>query len=184
MLMSGLENLRAKLSELGLNSNSINSKAVEMTVSVLANNDDIDVSLAFKGLLDEYNEKRNYLNSKLRELEKKEYTLISREKTLSNNQKMLEERGFQLQRMVSEFEDCLSECETSEGRDAIRRAAFFITNTKINTCYDNTAYINGLANLLIGVTSDMPNDIKETVDNAKNALSDMNKNIIFNQKEI
>ena len=45
-----------------------------------------------------------------------------------------------------------------------------MANTKINNSYDNTAYIKGLANLLIGVSADMPNGIKETIEHAEETV--------------
>ena len=35
--------------------------------------------------------------------------------------------------MIDEFKNCLCECETAEGRDAARKAAFYIANTNVNT---------------------------------------------------
>lgn len=47
-----------------------------------------------------------------------------------------------------EFSQKLFECETAEGRDVIRRAQFYRNNIKINSAYDNTAYIKALGEII------------------------------------
>lgn len=42
----------------------------------------------------------------------------------------------------------LAECETEEGRDAIRAAQTFVNSVEVKTAYDNTAFIIGLAAIL------------------------------------
>ena len=48
------------------------------------------------------------------------------------------------------FEAALNACETPEGRDAMRAAQVFINSVDIDTKYDNTSYIIGLASILSG----------------------------------
>lgn len=52
--MTGIELIRERLAELGLNKSAIHSKSVELTVAVIANGDDVDAAIAFKELLDQY----------------------------------------------------------------------------------------------------------------------------------
>ena len=172
--MSGLDILRNKLAELGLNKSQIESKSVEMTLSVIANND-IDASLAFQELLNEYSQMRNALNRRIKECDEKERRLLAQDDRNSINLHQIAISLNELSQKIREFKNCLSECETAEGRDAARKVAFFMANTKINNSYDNTAYIKGLANLLIGVSADMPNGIKETIEQAEETIKQQEK---------
>ena len=49
---------------------------------------------------------------------------------------------------VDKFNKSLEECETAEGRDTLRTAQMFVNTVDIETCYDRTAYIIGLASIL------------------------------------
>ena len=49
---------------------------------------------------------------------------------------------------IDKFFAALNECETPEGRDALKKAQMFVNSVNIKTVYDNTAYINGLAAIL------------------------------------
>ena len=176
--MSGIELLRERLTELGLNKAATHNKAVELTVAVIANGDDVDATIAFKELLDQYRIssdvlkcKQAALNDKLSELSIYERSLSEKEKEISKSSRILEEQRIQLTQMIDDFKDCLCECETAEGRDAARKAAFFIANTNVNTAYDNTAFINGLAALLSDTQSNLPDNIKKVITDAEKAVS-------------
>ena len=179
--MAGIELLRERLAELGLNKSAIHSKSVELTVAVIANGDDVDAAIAFKELLDQYYVSSNALirertkvNNELKKLSLREERKSNIEKRLSESSRILEEQRIQLSQMIYEFKNCLSECETAEGRDAARKVAFYIANTKVNTPYDNTAFIYGLAALLSDVQSDLPDNIKKTIANSEEAVSSAN----------
>jgi hypothetical protein len=51
---------------------------------------------------------------------------------------------------INKFNKSIRECETPEGRDAIRLAQMYIKSVDVDTKskYDNTAYILGLASIL------------------------------------
>lgn len=49
---------------------------------------------------------------------------------------------------VTAFNHALEECETPEARDALKTAQTFINSVSIDTKYDNTAFIIGLASIL------------------------------------
>ena len=53
-----------------------------------------------------------------------------------------------VKKYIEKFERSLSECETPEGRDAMRKMQIFINNVNVETKYDNTAYIVGLSAIL------------------------------------
>lgn len=49
---------------------------------------------------------------------------------------------------IEKFNKSLDECETKEGRDALRLAQVFVNSVNTNTDQNNTAFINGLACIL------------------------------------
>lgn len=51
---------------------------------------------------------------------------------------------------ITDFMEKLVSCETEEGRDTMRKAQVFINSIDVDTKYDNTAYIIGLASILSG----------------------------------
>lgn len=52
------------------------------------------------------------------------------------------------QKYIDKFMEELKQCETPEGRDAMRIAQTFINACNIDTKYDNTAFIIGLSQIL------------------------------------
>ncbi len=49
---------------------------------------------------------------------------------------------------IDRFQKALTECETPEARDALKTAQMFINSVDVDTKYDNTAFIIGLASIL------------------------------------
>ena len=49
---------------------------------------------------------------------------------------------------IDVFLKAISDCETQEARDALRTAQMFINSVSVDTKYDNTAFIIGLASIL------------------------------------
>ena len=49
---------------------------------------------------------------------------------------------------IKDFNDAMNDAETPEARDALRTAQVFINSVKVDSKYDNTAFINGLAAIL------------------------------------
>lgn len=57
--------------------------------------------------------------------------------------------------------NALEKCETEEGRDALRTAQMFINSVKVDTKYDNTAFIIGLAAILSGKKIEPIDELKK-----------------------
>lgn len=51
---------------------------------------------------------------------------------------------------IANFYKALFDCDTDEGKDIMRTAQVFINSVNVNTKYDNTAFIVGLAAILSG----------------------------------
>ena len=54
----------------------------------------------------------------------------------------------QTKEYIDSFFKAIEECETPEGRDAIKTAQMFVNSVNVNTKYDNTSFIIGLATIL------------------------------------
>ena len=67
----------------------------------------------------------------------------------------------ELEHAISEFSKALSECETKEGRDTIRLAQTFINSVNVDTKYDNTAFIVGLAGILSNTKVDCVSELSK-----------------------
>ena len=72
-----------------------------------------------------------------------EYNEICKDITKARS-KQVEETNQYLDR----FFEALDSCETAEARDALKRAQMFVNTVDVDTKYDNTAFIIGLASIL------------------------------------
>lgn len=80
------------------------------------------------------------------ELRRQEERIRNMDKQAGNKYKqMLEDREY-----ITEFYKALFDCDTDEGKDIMRTAQVFINSVNVNTKYDNTAFIIGLAAILSG----------------------------------
>lgn len=76
-----------------------------------------------------------------------EYAQNSQRKERENLNKIREEiRGY-----INQFYEALNNCETPEGRDAMRKVQMFVNTVDIDTKYDNTAFIAALGAILANV---------------------------------
>ena len=49
---------------------------------------------------------------------------------------------------IKKFLDSIEKCETAEARDTMKTAQMFVNSVDVDTKYDNTAFIIGLASIL------------------------------------
>ena len=141
--MTGLECLRAELRKRGFTNAQIEGKAASAIavaiLDIVANTDHAysDMVKAERELED-----IRYKAELCRKSEDRRWNDLR--KAEQNIQKEREE----IAQYIDKFNTTLSECETAEGRDAMRRAQTFVNSVSVNSKYDNTAYIIGLASIL------------------------------------
>lgn len=144
--MTGLELLREKLKERGCNKSTINSKAVAEALSVLSEVDSMDeykirLDIRWGELkLDEINDKINWAKLQLERYENAAEGIIEDAQRKGNALIM---EGEALKKKVLR-------CETPEARDRMRLAEVFKDSVKVDSKYDNTAYIRSLGAILSG----------------------------------
>ena len=92
----------------------------------------------------------------IRELQKKKDQLTKEVAFLRQNEDWIKNRikeyaeknYVEAIKYIERFFDVLGNCETPEGRDALKRAQMYVNSVSVDTKYDNTAFIVGLAGIL------------------------------------
>jgi len=146
--MTGLDCLREEMMNRGLNKAQCNSKVAAVVLDIVAN-----AGTKYQEIYEEEQEASKELRSIERHLKliKDE---LSRTKLLLNKYEReideAAERREHCEDYIDEFNKSLQKCETAEGRDAMRTAQMFVNSVDVDTKYDNTAYIIGLASILSG----------------------------------
>ena len=177
--MTGLELIKSKMLERGATNTQIQSKTFEMTIAVLAEVKESEKSLDLVGMyteiLDRYD--RAKCNAEYREslYQGKIKGLEESEKLIETKKRQVVEAITDLQNIINELlkiNEDMTEPETPVQRDRMRTARFLMENTKVNTCYDNTAFIRALGNILSGTKE--PDEPKQDYREQKKAKAVQN----------
>ena len=137
--MTGLECLREEMEKRGCTKSQIESKTAAVVLDILANMGHINTDIVEAEM--QLAETKRKCEQSIRLLEINEQRLLQMDKAISDSFKAA-------QKYIDEFYRVLSDCETPEGKDAMKRAQMFVNSVSINTKYDNTAFIAGLAAIL------------------------------------
>lgn len=143
--MTGRELLEEEMRKRGATESQIKSKTFALTLDTIAQTD-IHTKV--------YEEEQHLLELQKRcqreqhRLDKIMELIDSSRKSLDRSREELKEKEDAISSYVDRFNRSLTECETAEGRDAMRRTQLFMNTVKINNDYDNTAFIKGLAMIL------------------------------------
>lgn len=134
----GIDEIRAEMEKRGANYTQLKSKTLPMIMDILSESDThIELWKAERRLEEVKHEteaekkrcERYQRNLEAYKVEAKKWETDARE-------------------YIENFKKVLYRMETPEGRDALATAQIFIESIDIDTKYDNTAYINGLALIL------------------------------------
>ncbi len=137
--MTGLELLREELKKRGFNDHNVNGKLVAAVLDILSNTDH-----AYSDMVKAEQE----LDAVRLRVKRKSLEYTRREFELKQAEQDFKQARWEVVQYIEKFNAALSECETAEGRDAMRRAQMFVNSVSVNSKYDNTAYIIGLASIL------------------------------------
>lgn len=143
--MNSLECFKEEMRKRGMTNQQIESKAVMVALDILSNSDGELVKAAeyIREMREEAREAENRRSIAVRFLANKE-----RERDLQY--KMIKEQWTEYDEYIKAFNKSLEECETAEGRDRLRLAQMYTNSVNIETKYDQTAYIIGLASVISG----------------------------------
>ena len=75
------------------------------------------------------------------------------------------------QKYIDEFFEALKSCETAEMRDRLKTAQVYVNTINIDTKYDNTAFIVGLASILSGAQINAVSELKKINKNLQSSIS-------------
>lgn len=148
--MTGLDCLRNELRKRGFAKSQLDSKILPAVLDILAGS-----GTKYEDMWKDESDASTRLTDLKSEICDKECRLAGLELRADTAKQYLKD----YERYIDEFNRGLTECETSEGRDAMRAAQIYINSVDVNTAYDNTAYIIGLASILsrgeIGAISEL-----------------------------
>ena len=138
-MATGLELLRKAIIERGCTKAQAESKVVAVVLDIISGGSGVYTDTA----------------AALLRLEELNSTISVRERDLDDMKRRhdrelfrVSEKEDEVVEYIEEFEKRLQECETAEGRDAMRTAQLYVNMCNINSKYDNTAFIIGLSEIL------------------------------------
>lgn len=132
--MTGLEAVKQEMIKRGCTKAQTESKLIAVVLDIVA-----ETGTAYTDLRE--------AEQRVKDIEKEAAaTRRGWEKYMEAERKFRED----VEEYIEDFKASLKLCETDKARDALRVAQVFTDSVKINSPYDNTAYINGLAMLLCG----------------------------------
>lgn len=139
--MTGLECLRAELRKRGFQKGQTESKVVSGVLDILSETGDM-----YKDQ-DKLIEERNALLSEISYLKtwktRFDYEIKIKEEAIESRRKEARE-------YIEAWYKAIEDCETPEGKDIMRTAQMFVNTVTVDSKYDNTAFIIGLAGILSG----------------------------------
>lgn len=155
--MNGMDCLRAEMSKRGMTKSQCESKVVAVVVDILSESGNAylgvyDAEQTLAGLKREINDAKYQLQELRSELsgtnDSVNYRRRAIEHEIESATRNIEQQRGEIQSYINGFFESLQNCETAEGRDAIKKAQMFRKSIEIETTYDNTAYIIGLSAIL------------------------------------
>lgn len=139
--MTGIECLKEELRKLGCNKSQTESKVIPLVLGIVAGEPEKWVDIA---------EWKKEIEDDKREIEIREARVAQEERTA----KALLEKAQAVYKTTQDYIDAfyttIQNGETPEGRDKLRKAQLFVNSVTVDTKYDNTAFIAGLAAVLAG----------------------------------
>lgn len=137
--MNRLDCLREEMASRGLTQAQIESKTAAVVLDILSESGDKYQKMW--GTEKELTKRASAAQQTIRDIHDQQYALDRKENELRE--------VFETERKyIDDFNKSLEECETQEGRDRMRIAQMFVNSVDIDTKYDNTAFIIGLAAIL------------------------------------
>ena len=139
-----LDMLKEELLRRGYSKQQIEAKAIVGVLEILAS----DNGRVFLNL-DEAASKLKKLQAEVQSLTQQKDVCM---RQLQNVEKIVQDEADRQYGKMKQYMDklmqALNECETPEGRDGLRLAQMYVNSVNVDTKYDNTAYISGLAAIL------------------------------------
>lgn len=152
--MNSIETYRDAMINAGITKQMAESKTAMIALSVLSNNPDLIKVYDIEQIIRDTERKavqalRRYdcLTDMVERLESK-YGSIKANIEASEIYQRTENMCDRMNEYLDRFFESINNCETKEGRDAIKAAQMFVNTVEVNSKYDNTAFIAGMAAIL------------------------------------
>lgn len=148
--MTGLDCLKEEMAARGCTKSQIESKTVLVVLEILANSNgqysDMD---KLEKEIKELGVQVNALQTEIDRLQQRRDELIlSFSKIIDEIKSEAKLQYTVMTDYINGFYESLEKCETPEARDALKVAQMFVNSVDVNTKYDNTAFVIGLAAIL------------------------------------
>lgn len=141
--MTGLELLEQEMIKRGCTVQQTQAKIIPIILGIIAGGGNEYINLA--RVADDIKTEKNRLE-RLRKETKWEIEIQQENEKRYKTE--IEKYQKQVEPLVQEFMTALNSCETPEGKDALRMAQMFVNSVTVDSKYDNTAFIIGLAAIL------------------------------------
>ena len=144
--MTGLDCLREEMEKRGLSKAQIESKTAAVVLDILANSGTKYTEM----WKEEYgkSERLKSIERDIRDCERQLEHIKALISKAENEEKKIVEHRKHCEDYIDEFHNSLMECESEIGRDSMKAAQMFVNTVSVDTKYDNTAFIIGLAAIL------------------------------------
>ena len=144
--MTGLDCLREEMEKRGLSKTQIESKTAAVVLDILANSGTKYTEM----WKEEYgkSERLKSIERDIRYCEKQLEDIKALISKAENQEEKAVEHRKHCEDYIDEFHKSLMECESEIGRDSMKAAQMFVNTVSVDTKYDNTAFIIGLAAIL------------------------------------
>ena len=135
------ETLKQEMLKRGATKTQVESKVLAIALDVITNSD---------GLYTDIVTQKQTLDALINDITaaRTAYKALNAQKEREHEARVREAEEYMA--YIEEFNTKLRECETPEARDRMRTAQMFINTVEVNTKYDNTAFIIGLASIISG----------------------------------
>lgn len=148
--MTGLELLKEEMMKRGCTRVQADSKAVLAALEIISESEGkyTDLAKLEKDIEEKEREKKElekWINDAKQRLNKLEFAEGAIKDQLN---RIIKDRNKETTNYIDKFFRALEECETPAGRDAIKAAQVYVNSVDVDTKYDNTAFIIGLASVL------------------------------------
>lgn len=167
--MTGLEMLKEEMLKQGASKSQVNSQTLILAVAVLAQNEEYitlfekekelgSIQFQINNIIREIQDAKDDLKRWKEELQKiKSESTDVFDESIGRIMKIRKEA----QQYIDDFYETIEKCETPQERDKLKVAQMFVNSVTIDTKYDNTAFIIGLASILSGGNVSAINELRK-----------------------
>lgn len=139
--MTGIECLKQELRKLGCNKSQTESKVIPLVLGIVAGEPEKWVNIA---------EWQKEIEDDKKDLADREARVAQEERAAKALLEKAQAICKTTQDYIDSFYFTIHKAETPEGADKLRKAQMFVNSVTVETKYDNTAFIAGLASILAG----------------------------------